>query len=133
MPMSRHARWIRRAISPRLAIRIFSNMIRWAAFQPLIWGTVGAPGYLPFLIPTVLADHHQGFAVFDRLTVLDHDRLDHAVLVGLDFVHQLHRLDDADGLSRLDRISDLDERLCAGGTRPVESANHRRLDDMPFE
>jgi hypothetical protein len=26
MPISRHARWMRSAISPRLAIRIFSNI-----------------------------------------------------------------------------------------------------------
>src|SRR6266851_9670868 len=96
-------------------------------------GSGGAPWCIPPRIPATLADHHQGFAVLDRLTVLDHDRLDYAILVGLDFVHQLHRLDDADGLSRLDRISYLDERLRAGGTRAVESADHRRLDDMPFE
>src|SRR5437773_11819956 len=88
---------------------------------------------IPLPIPATLADHHQGFAVLDRLTVLDHDRLDHAILVRLDFVHQLHRLDDADGLSRLDRISDLDEGLCARGPGPVESADHGRLDDMSFE
>src|SRR5207245_10708432 len=76
-------------------------------------------------LPATLADHHQGFAVLDRLTVLDHDRLDHTVLVGFDLVHQLHRLDDADGLSRFDRISNLDEWFCAGGTRSVKRANHR--------
>src|SRR2546429_300607 len=114
-----------RATSPRLAIIIFSNMVFTEDFRGRgCWNGSRARANFP-PIPVTLADHHQGFAVLDGLTVLDHDRLDHAVLVGLDLVHQLHRFDDADGLSRLDRISDLDEGFCAGGTRAVESANHR--------
>src|SRR5436309_803614 len=124
---------MRRAISPRLAIRIFSNMVLWRSFATFVVEIGVAPWRISLQIPVTLADHHQGFAVLDGLTVLDHDRLDHAVLVGLDLVHQLHRFDDADGLSRLDRISDLDEGLCAGRTRAVEGADHWRLDDMPFE
>src|SRR5258706_7387657 len=77
MPSSRQARWMRSAISPRLAIRIFSN--------------------------TRLADDEEGLAVFDRLAVLDQDRLDGARGVGLDLVHQLHRLEDADRFACLDR------------------------------
>src|SRR5256885_16290501 len=114
---------MRRAISPRLAIRIFSNMVLWRVSRPFVCYWNESHAYFPSNTGA-LADHHQGFAVLDRLTVLDHDRLDHAVLVGFDLVHQLHRFDDADGLSRFDRISDLDEGLRAGGTRAVESANH---------
>src|SRR3972149_37075 len=51
MPSSRQARWMRSAISPRLAIRIFSN---------------------------TSADEEKRLTVFDRLAVFDQDRLDHA-------------------------------------------------------
>src|SRR5262249_21121893 len=87
MPISRQARWMRSAISPRLAIRIFSN---------------------------TLAQDKERLAVLDRLTVLDEDRLDRAGGVGVDLVHQLHRLDDADDVPLLDRGADLDEGLGVG-------------------
>src|SRR5574338_787793 len=105
-PSSRQARSTRSAISPRLAMRIFSNM-------------------------TGSADDEQRLAVFDRLAVLDHDGLDHAADVGLDLVHQLHRFDDAQALARGDALTELDEGLGARRRGAVEGANHRRLDHMP--
>src|SRR5262250_1288288 len=72
MPISRQARWMRRAISPRFAIRIFSNM----------------PG-------ARLLDQEERLAVLHRLAVFHQDRLDGSGGVGLDLVQQLHRLDDA--------------------------------------
>src|SRR5438477_10898779 len=117
---------MRRAISPRLAIRIFSNMVFTEVFRYLCcWNGSRARAYFP-PIPVTLADHHQGFAVLDGLTVLDHEPLDHAVLVGLHLVHQLHRFAHADGLSLLDRISDLAGGFRPAWTRAVESANTRR-------
>ena len=62
MPSSRQARWIRRAISPRLAIRIFSNMT--------------PPSF----------EFEQGLAVFHRLAIVDQDRFDDARKVAFDFV-----------------------------------------------
>src|ERR1041384_5840211 len=73
MPSSRQARWMRSAISPRFAIRIFSN--------------------------TGLSEDEEGLAVFHRLAVLHEDRLHRAARVRLDLVHELHRLDDADRLA----------------------------------
>src|SRR5690606_20460474 len=105
MPSSRQARRMRRAISPRLAMRIFSNM-------------------------AASADHEQGLAVLDRLAVLDQDGLDHAAGVGLDLVHQLHRLDDAQALAAGDLLAELDQRLRARCAGAVEGADHRRLDDV---
>src|SRR5262245_17546562 len=107
MPISRQARWMRSAISPRLAMRIFSNT-------------------------RCLLDDEERLAVLDRLPVLDQDRLDDAVLVGLDLVHQLHRLDDANGLARLDGVADLDERLGVGRRGAIERADHRRLHQVAF-
>src|SRR4029078_5156272 len=72
MPISRHARWMRSAISPRLAINIFSN---------------------------TLLDPEQRLPVFHRLAVLDQDRLDGSGDVGLDLVQQLHRFVDAQRLA----------------------------------
>src|SRR3954466_8253769 len=73
MPSSRQARWMRSAISPRLAMRIFSNM-------------------------RVLLDPQAAPAGLDRLAVLDQDRLERPGSIGFDLVQQLHGLDDAQGL-----------------------------------
>src|SRR5947207_1269927 len=95
-PSSRQARWIRRAISPRLAIRIFLNI------RPLS------------------LDDEKRLTEFDRLAVLDQDLRDAAGLVGLDLVHDLHGFDDADGLAFLDLRADLDERLGARAGGSIE-------------
>src|SRR5574343_877636 len=108
MPSSRQARWTRRAISPRFAMRTFSNMMGCSA------------------------DHEQRFAKFDRLAVIDQDGLDDAGSVGFDFVEQLHRFDDAQGVALLDGLADLHEDAGAGGGGTVEGADHGRLDDVAF-
>src|ERR1700682_1583037 len=76
MPSSLQARSTRSAISPRLAIRILSNMGRrtqWFA---------------------MLLDDHQRLAVLDRLGVSD-QYLDHcAGTWRRNLIHRLHRLDD---------------------------------------
>src|SRR5581483_1372723 len=105
MPSSRHARWMRSAISPRLAIRIFSN---------------------------TSADEEERLAVLHRLTVFHEDRFHDAAGVGFDLIHELHRLDDADRLALLDRLANLDEGLGIGRGRPVEGADHGRLHHMSF-
>src|SRR6476661_11114323 len=74
IPSSRQARWMRSAISPRFAIRIFSNIAS-------------------------LFDQEERLPVLDRLSVLHQDRLDGAGDIGLDLVQQLHRLDDAERLT----------------------------------
>src|SRR5207302_678852 len=83
-PSSRQARRIRSAISPRLAMTIFSIM-------------------------SGLFEDEQWLAEFDRVAVLRHDRGDAPGPVGFDLVHHLHRLDDAQHLPDLDLIADLDE------------------------
>src|SRR5574343_209151 len=108
MPSSRQARWTRRAISPRFAIRTFSNMTGCSA------------------------DHEQRFAEFDRLAVFDEDGLDDTGGIGFDFVQQLHGLDDAQGFALLDALADLHEGIGTRRRRTVEGADHRRLDDMAF-
>src|SRR5688572_30414021 len=86
MPSSRHARMIRSAISPRLAMRPLLNM------------------ELP------RGQLEQRLAVLHRLRILLQDRDHGAVGVGLDLVHELHRLDDARRLLLLHLLADLHER-----------------------
>src|ERR1044071_431843 len=87
-PISRHARITRSAISPRLAISTFLN--------------IGGSS------PASLGDLEQRLAVLDRRAVLDEDSHDRAGDVGLDLVHQLHRLDDAQHLALVDLVVDRD-------------------------
>ena len=67
IPNSRQARWMRSAISPRLAIRILRNK-----------GSV---------------HDHQDFAELDRRTVLHQDAADGAGLRGFDLIEGFHCLD----------------------------------------
>src|SRR6266568_1084050 len=74
MPSSLAARRMRKAISPRLAMRIFSNMFS--------------------------ADQHEGLAKLDRLAVLDEDGGNRPALVRDNIVEGLHGLDEQDFLPR---------------------------------
>src|SRR6185369_11729674 len=76
-PISRHARITRSAISPRFAISTFLNIAR------------------------SRNDLEQRLTVLDRHAILDEDRDDRAGDIGLDLVHQLHRLDDTQHLAFL--------------------------------
>src|SRR5690554_1362874 len=78
MPMAWHARRMRSAISPRLAMTTLSSMA------------------------AASADHEQRLVELHRLAVLHGDRQDGAGGVGLDRVEHLHRLDDAQGVADLD-------------------------------
>src|SRR6266545_4007083 len=93
IPSSRQAQMIRRAISPRLAIRIFLNM-GWEGPRSCRRG---------------LSDLEQRLRVLHRLAVGYQSLEDLAVAVRLDLVHQFHRLDDAHHLTLLHPVSDLDE------------------------
>src|SRR5271163_4704631 len=81
MPISRQARRILSAISPRLAISTLSNM--------------GA----------LLKDHHR-LAELDRAGIRDQDARELAALGRLDLVHDLHGLDDQQGLAGRHDIAD---------------------------
>src|SRR6476646_7596681 len=83
MPISLQARWTRSAISPRLAIRILSNM--------------------------GLLDHDERLAELHGLRVLHEDLDDLAALRRRDRIHRLHGLDDHQRLAGRDRVADLDE------------------------
>src|ERR1700731_2707061 len=84
MPSSLQARSTRSAISPRLAIRILSN------------------------IGPLLDDHHR-LAVLDRLAVSDQNLNHRAGARRRDLIHRLHRFDDEQRLAGLHLAADLDE------------------------
>src|SRR5690606_25270404 len=80
MPRAWQARRMRSAISPRLAMTIFSSMGRSSA------------------------DDEHGLVEFDRLAVFDQDRPHRARDVGLDRVEHLHGFDDAQRVAGLDLL-----------------------------
>src|SRR6188768_37354 len=90
IPSSWQARSTRSAISPRLAMRILSNIAR------------GVPGLL---------DDHQRLAELDGLAVLDEDFRDRSGAGRGNLVHGLHGFDDQQRLAGDDLASDVDERL----------------------
>src|ERR1700691_5870119 len=88
IPSSRHARWIRRAISPRLAMRILLN--------------------------TQLFQDDQRFTVLYRRAALHQDGGDRAGLRCLDLVECFHCFDQQQRLAGGDLLADADERWRAG-------------------
>src|SRR5262245_27080166 len=114
-PSSRHAQMTRSAISPRLAIRIFLNTL------------AGREGLLPLRVSARRPDRTQRLSVLHRLPVLGVDPDDLARHLGLDLVHQLHRLDDAELLADADAVTHVHECRRAGIRRPIEGADDRAL------
>src|ERR1700704_1741952 len=108
MPSSRQAKMIRRATSPRFAINIFLNIYFYSG-GPYPPDTLrgGPEGPAPLSRP----DREQAFRVLHRLPVLHVDVHDLAVVLGVNLVHQLHRLDDAEHLPFFHGGPDLDERV----------------------
>src|SRR5271165_6796483 len=87
MPSSLQARSTRSAISPRLAIRILSNIAR----------------------ATALFDDHERFAKLHRLTVRDENLRHRAGPRRGNLVHRLHGLDDHERLAGLHLAADIDK------------------------
>jgi hypothetical protein len=101
IPSSRQARWTRRAISPRLAIRIFSN--------------VGSP--LFEFRSKGLTALRTGWPLHGRQGWL-HSPGEVATSISIE---RFHRLDDARRRTLFDSASHLNERFHAGLTGPMAS------------
>src|SRR2546427_11254243 len=134
----------RTAISPRLAIRIFLNIVTpenqdYQTEKPCRAGgasIVKVPLEDRVIRRSLLMrglDGEQGLAVFDRLSVFDVDANELAGHFGLDFIHQFHRFDDAEHLSDLHDVAQLDEGRRVWRRRRVKSPHNGRLDEVqPF-
>src|SRR5215203_1547910 len=108
-----------------------------APYPELAAGPDDAQGDLAPVRYKDLADHWTllfGPEVEERLVVLDtpgvlgQDLDDFARDVGGDLVHQLHRLDDAEDLPRLDPVPYLDVGFLPGRRRPVKRPDQGRAD-----
>src|SRR5581483_1412925 len=100
IPNSLHAQMTRKAISPRLAMRIF---------------LMGADGKQRLPVLHRLAVHYQ-------LTFEDPGHF------SLDLVHELHRLDDAQDFSRLDTFTDPHKGRGPGRGRLIKRPHDGRAD-----
>src|SRR5713101_7789081 len=123
-PISLHARMTRRAISPRLAMRTLEIMKKLSVVGcELSGGDNREP--TNDNAPKGASNPHgeQLLTVFHRLSVLRIDLDDFTVDVGFDFVHQLHRFDDAKDLPLADVIADGDKRLGLRIRRAVERSD----------
>src|SRR6266849_9283305 len=94
MPSSLQAQMTRRAISPRLATRIFWNIeVRSRLFL------------------AARTNAKERLAIFHRLAVLHEDAQHFATDVRFDFVHELHGFHDAQRLPGFHIRADLQERF----------------------
>src|SRR6266702_5013649 len=99
-PISLHARMIRRAISPRLAMRTLENMVRLPVAGCRLPELFGNREQETENARSASEPHREELlSVLHRLSVLRKDFHDFAVDVRFDLVHQLHRLDDAEHLA----------------------------------
>src|SRR5579872_2236663 len=122
MPSSLHARRMRNAISPRLAMRILSNMKSQANSEVANRRTASerTTRY------SLSLNDHQRLTKFHGLAVLDENLGDCPRARRRNLVHGLHRLDDHERLADRDLRADFDERFGAGLRRPVGGSDHRR-------
>src|SRR5579871_7071536 len=124
MPSSLQASITRKAISPRLAIRIFRNM-EGRSIQ-----LARKPANRKLLLLPRGTQSEQRLAVLHGMPVLDEHPRHFPADIRLDFVHELHRFYDANRLPSLDKIADFDERAGIRTGGGVERADNRRLDQV---
>src|SRR5688500_4429522 len=136
----------RKAISPRLAMRMRLNMeyrLRRTWFPSSAWEPAACEALLrrsrsgassscvpkrslgtrgtEFCIPLAAGIHlKQRFVEFDRFAVFAQHGDDLAADLGRNLVEDLHRLDDADHCRRIDAVPDLHVRLSLGVGTAVE-------------
>src|SRR5688500_8001048 len=77
-----------------------------------------------------LLNSERRLAVLNRLTVFDVDFGDFARGLSLNFIHQLHRFNDADHGLGLDVAADAHEAFGRGRGRAIESPDNRRSYDV---
>src|SRR5882724_1387646 len=68
--------------------------------------------------------------IFNRLSVFYVDLRNLTTGLGLDFIHQFHRLDDTDHTIRSNLTADFHKRFSIGRRRAIEGAHDWRGDDV---
>src|SRR5687768_16086892 len=104
MPSAWHARRMRNAISPRLAMTTLSSIEN--SVHPERSAEARSRGKRGEAESKDSADDEQWLVELDRLAALDEDLHHGAGDVGFDRVEHLHRFDDAQRLALLDRLAD---------------------------
>src|SRR5215813_11621931 len=105
MPSSRQARMTRKAISPRFAIKTFSNMILRQAPRLPALAVLGQAERPPYKCASSHAIQY--LAKLHRFAVLRHDLCDHPTGLSLDFVHHFHCFDNTDDRFFVHFLADL--------------------------
>src|ERR1051325_8217445 len=134
MPISLQVQMMRHAISPRFAIRIFLNLrISGAIFCPKPKvespkSSAQADIGLWTLDLGLSFDSEQRLAILDRLPVLNINLCNFSGSLGLNLIHQFHRLDNADHRISFDDAADFYESI--GGRRggAIKRADDGRRD-----
>src|SRR4029077_10194779 len=116
MPSSLQARSTRKAISPRFAIRILSNIAASCS------GGCGAGRSQATLGRSF--DDHQRLAKLDRLAVLDENLHHRAGARRRDLIHGFHGFDEEQRVAGLDLAADFDEGPRARLGPDVGGADH---------
>src|ERR1700734_3423375 len=125
IPSSLQAQITRRAISPRLAMSSLRNI-----------GSIQGPCIRTVVVTFTTQkeltqpEREEWLAVLHWLTVGDQTLANLPGRIGFDLVHQLHGFDDAQDLTVLDLVPDLDKSSGAGRRGLVERAHNGRLDDV---
>src|SRR5215471_6106215 len=139
MPSSRQAHIMRVAISPRLATRIFLNISSYRSATGCFQARSELPTVRSHVTPAKVerrgpgasgSNPEQGLIVFDGHAIFSIDLLYRASYLSLDFIHELHRLDNAYHRVGSDGGAHLHIRIGIRRRRTVESADNRRLYHM---
>src|SRR5262245_5042805 len=117
-----------RTVGGRPTLRSRFDALRWTIWPMLFLKLNDEAGAPPEGVSAIGIDPEEDLAVFHRLGVVHADLPNDAGDLGLDLVHDLHRLDDADRLSRAYPRPHLGVGIRPGLGRLVEGPHHRRFD-----
>src|SRR3954468_18365949 len=117
-----------RTVGGRPTLSSRSDALRWTIWPMLFLKLNDGAGAAAAGVSAIGIDPEEDLTVLHRLGIVHTDLPDDAGNLGLDLVHDLHRLDDADRLSRAHPGPHLGVRFRPRLGRLVERPYHGRLD-----